>query len=220
MLALPRRACGAQTKIAAGATSSPDESPLVLRCGRASTSVAEMRIATHHPSGVACGLNRTTISALTWSNLGKRRNGGAVKKGIEIEVIWEDQNVVEFQINCSNGYFSGRAEIYASHDVLPKFASTLSGFPSKRTDSRDFELGTFDQNYTDGGVRLHFYCTDSVGHAAVEVRLRGDGCKALGEAESVALRIPIEAAAIDSFVSQVRDLKREIGARAYLQMAK
>jgi hypothetical protein len=91
-----------------------------------------MRIATHHPSGVACGLNRTTISALTWSNLGKRRNGGAVKKGIEIEVIWEDQNVVE----------------------------------------------------------------------------------------SVALRIPIEAATIDSFVSQVRDLKREIGARAYLQMAK
>src|SRR5260370_10966989 len=34
----------AQTKIAAGATSSPDESPLVLRCGRASYSVTEMWI--------------------------------------------------------------------------------------------------------------------------------------------------------------------------------
>jgi hypothetical protein len=41
MLALQCRVCVAQTKIAAGATSSPDESPLILRCGRASTSVTE-----------------------------------------------------------------------------------------------------------------------------------------------------------------------------------
>jgi hypothetical protein len=65
----------------------------------------------------------------------------------------------------------------------------------------------------------HFQCTDSVGHAVVEVKLRGGACKGMGEVESVALRIFIQAAAIDSFVFQVKQMKKEIGAAAYLQMA-
>ena len=134
--------------------------------------------------------------------------------------MWMDQDVLEFLFSCSNGRFSGHAEIYLSHDKLSELAEGLSGFPSHTKDSRDFELGTFNPDHADGGIRMHFCCTDSLGHAVVEVKLRGDASKGLGELESVALRIPIQAAAIDSFVSQIKQMENLVGATAYLQMAK
>jgi hypothetical protein len=143
-----------------------------------------------------------------------------VKNGIEVEIVWLDQHVLEFQCNCSNGRFSGQAEIYLSHDGLSDMAAALSGFPSHTNDSRQFELGTFNPNHADGGISLHFRCTDSSGHAEVEVKLRGDACKGLGELESVALRIPVQAAAIDSFVAQIKQMEKQLGAAAYLPMAK
>jgi hypothetical protein len=143
-----------------------------------------------------------------------------VKHGVEVEVIWLDADALEILFRCSNGYFSGQAEIYLSPGELFQMTEALSGFPSHPKDSRDFELGTFNPDHADGGVRIHLHCADSVGHAVVEVKLRGDACKGLGEVESVALRIPVQAAAIDSFVSQVRHMNKEVGATAYLQMAK
>ena len=118
--------------------------------------------------------------------------GGArvVENGIGLEVIWFDEieDLVEVVFSCSNGYFSGHAEIYASCDGPSKLAEVISGFPSHKGDSRDFELGTFNSDHADGGARLHFFCKDSAGHAVVEVKLRGNACKGLGEMESVALR--------------------------------
>ena len=99
-------------------------------------------------------------------------------------------------------------------------AQSLKGFPSSAKDSRELELGTFNPNHADGGVRLYCYCRDSVGHALLEVKLRGDACKGLGEPESVALLLPIEAASIDSFLSQIGTMDTEqIGATAFLSMA-
>ena len=142
------------------------------------------------------------------------------KGGIEIEVFWSDQDVIECQFRCSNGRFSGVAEIYLSHDDLPRIASALEGFPSSATDSRELELGTFNPAHADGGVRLDCYCKDSVGHVVIEVKLRGDACKSLGEPESVALILPVEAASIDSFLTQVRAIDAEqIGSSAFLPMA-
>lgn len=142
-----------------------------------------------------------------------------MKDGIEIKIIWQDVYMLEILFNCSNNCFSGQAEIYLNHDGLSNVADKLSGFPSHPKDFRDFEIGTFNPAHADGGARMHFQCTDSVGHAVVEVQLRGGACKGMGEVESVALRIPVQAAAIDSFVSQVKQMKKEIGASAYLQMA-
>jgi len=139
--------------------------------------------------------------------------------GIKIEIVWFDQDVVEYRFSCSNGPFSGSAEIYLSHDDLSKMAASLEGFPSCPSDVRNLELGTFNPKHADGGVRLRCYCKDSVGHAVMEVKLRGDACQALGEPESVALLFPIEAAAIDSFPKQVRSIDTEqIGATAILAM--
>jgi hypothetical protein len=137
-----------------------------------------------------------------------------VENGIYLEVIWFDQDVIEIVLSCSNGRFSGQAEIYLSHDGLLEFAGRLRGFPQSVSDSRTFELGTFNPSHADGGVRMKFSCRDSTGRAVVEIRLRGDACEALGEPESVALRIRIESAAIDSFVQQLAAVDSTIGAGA------
>jgi hypothetical protein len=142
------------------------------------------------------------------------------KGGIEVEVFWSDQDVIQCQVRCSNGRFSGVAEIYLSHDDLPRMVSALEGFPRSGTDSRELELGTFDPAWADGGIRLHCYCKDSAGHAVMEVTLRGDACKSLGEPESVALILPVEAASIDEFLIQVRAIDTEqVGSSAFLPMA-
>ena len=145
---------------------------------------------------------------------------GESKGGINIEIIWFDQDVVECQFSCSNGRFSGVAGIYLSHDGLSEMADGLKGFPAAPTDVRELELGTFNPKHADGGVRLRCSCEDSVGHGVIEVRLRGDRCEGLGQPESVALFLPVEAAAIDSFVMQLRSMDTEqIGTAAFLAMA-
>jgi hypothetical protein len=141
------------------------------------------------------------------------------ENGIRVEVIWFDQDVIEIILSCSNGRFSGQTEIYLSHSDLSKFADGLRGFPQRVSDSRNFELGTFDPSHADGGVTMKFSCPDSRGRAVVEIRLRGDACQALGEPESVALRVPIEPAGIDSFVEQLAAVNSTIGASATLPMA-
>jgi hypothetical protein len=103
--------------------------------------------------------------------------------GIEFEVIWWDHDLVEFSIRCSNGRFSGQAKVYLSHDDLPQTAEGLTGFPAHASDPRDFDLGWLNSNLA--GVHLHFHCLDSVGHAAVEVKLRSDNREAPRKAESV-----------------------------------
>lgn len=141
-----------------------------------------------------------------------------MERRLNFEVICSDQDVIEAVFSCSNGSFSGRAEIYLSHQAFSELADVLRGFPSSGTDSREVELGTFDSSHADGGVKMKFRCSDALGHAVVEIKLRGDGSEGLCELESVALRIPIEPAAVDSFVRQLMAMDSTIGASASLPM--
>ena len=143
-----------------------------------------------------------------------------MKSGIEFKIVWFDQDVVELRVSSSNDRFSGQASLYLGRGRLCAMADRLQGFPSNSTDYCDLELGTFNPNHAGGGVQMHFYCLDMAGHAAVDVKLRLDACKTMGEVGSVALRIPVEAAAIDSFAIQVRAMDEEqIGATAHLESA-
>jgi hypothetical protein len=144
-----------------------------------------------------------------------------LENGISLEVIWFDfdQKLIEIVFACSNGRFSGTCEVYLSRNELSELADTLKGFPLGGDDTRSAELGTFDPKYADGGVKMNFYCSDSRGHSIAEIKLRGDGCKALGEVESVALRIPIEPGGLDSFLAQIVAAGNEIGSKAFLPMA-
>lgn len=136
-----------------------------------------------------------------------------------MEVVWFDQDVIECRVTCSNGPFCGATKMYLAHDELLKAADTLGGFPSSVEDNRNIRLGAFEPDVAGGGIEMAFRCVDSAGHAVVVVRLRADGCKSVGEPQSVSLYIPVEAGAIDSFVSKARSLDDNMGAKAYLQMA-
>lgn len=144
-----------------------------------------------------------------------------MENGISCEGIWFDfdQKLIEIVFACSNGHFSGTCEVYVSQDELSELVGTLKGFPVRGSDTRSVELGTFDPKYADGGVKMNFYCSDSRGHLIAEIKLRGDGCKALGEVESVALRVPIEPGGLDSFLAQIIATGTEIGSKAFLPMA-
>ena len=140
--------------------------------------------------------------------------------GILIELGWWDTDVLQCDVSCSNGAFAGRTRIYMGHSRLTEMAGALNAFPTHVGDVRDFELATLsDPQAPAGSVLLHFCCLDSSGHIAVDVQLRGDTCAAMGQLESVALRIPLEAAAIDKFVEQLRNFRNEGGGVAHLWMA-
>jgi hypothetical protein len=51
------------------------------------------------------------------------------------------------------------------------------------------------------------------------VKLKGEFCPAFGELESVALRMLVEAAAVDSFISQIAKMEIIEGATVCLEMA-
>jgi len=72
-----------------------------------------------------------------------------VENGINLKVIWFDEveDLLEVVFSCSNGFFSGQAEIYVSCDDLSEFADSFTRFPSRPDDSRDFELGTFNPDH-------------------------------------------------------------------------
>jgi hypothetical protein len=140
--------------------------------------------------------------------------------GIRLKVIWFDEveDLLEILFSCSNRFFSGQAKMYVSTARLSKFADAIGGFPFNPDDIRDFDLGTFESGHA-GGVRLHFHCEDIAGHAVVDAKLRDAECKELGEVQSVALRIPIQAAGVDEFVKQLRQIQKTLGSSADLPKA-
>jgi len=137
-------------------------------------------------------------------------------RGLEFEVVWFDQDAIEYLVRCSNGSFGGATRLYSSHVDLTNAAGILSGFPSNIEDCRNLRLGTFAPELAGGGMT--FKCVDSAGHAVVLVTLRDDGRKGICQPQSVNLCIPVEAGAIDSFVAKVHSMDDVVGAKAYLHM--
>lgn len=140
-----------------------------------------------------------------------------MKTGVQISIIYTDEHLVELRIRASNGVFAGQADVYADSEVLAEFAGVLRGFPAGQSDSREF--GSFDVAYAGGGAGFRFYCVDSVGHAAAEVRLRSDPQAGGGVSNAVVLHIPVEAAALDSFVMQLEQMAAAVVQAALLEAA-
>jgi hypothetical protein len=139
--------------------------------------------------------------------------------GIKIEIDWFDDDAICLHVRCSNGSFSGENYLYEPPSALLEMGKMLQGFPKSPTDVRDIELGTFDATSAGGGIRLHFQCIDRVGIAKLDIKLRGAGCKALGELDSASFSFPIEPAAIDSFVSQMLKMGIHVGSCVELPKA-
>ena len=134
--------------------------------------------------------------------------------GIEIEVAWGDEHVLQLDVSASNGIFAGRIEAYGALNLAAEWAAALEGFPRNRDDCREVSTGTFSDEYAGGGASLRFVVRDAAGHCALLVRLRAaDMVRSTASAE---FTIAIEAAAVDRFVAELRGMSTDVGQRATL----
>ncbi|MGD0761434.1 MAG: hypothetical protein ABR921_21255 [Candidatus Sulfotelmatobacter sp.] len=125
--------------------------------------------------------------------------------GFQFGVLWSDDDVIELRVSAWNGTFGGSADLYVAIGRLEETAVQLHGFPDSPSDTRELTFGSFDPKFVGGGVRMHFYCADGAGHSRVEANIesRRDSAEF---AQSVHLLLPIEAASVDTFVEELRQL--------------
>ena len=133
----------------------------------------------------------------------------------ELTIESFDDDCVGIRCRGANSRFAGTVIAYASPDIISQLARAVSGFPSNAMDSRHFEFGTFDSKFAGGGVRLRLVCIDRVGHAQLRLDLRADPQQNGDETASFA--IPIEAAAVDSFVRELSTMSLSVAASATLK---
>lgn len=135
--------------------------------------------------------------------------------GIRFQTLWYDQDVIKLRVSAWNGDFGGVADIYEGIGDLDKAAGQLRGFPRNTSDMRELIFGTFDRKCAGGGVSMRFHCTDSAGHAYVETRI-DSSVLAGGTFQTVALALPIEAAAVDIFVQELQRMEEDRSSTAHL----
>lgn len=122
--------------------------------------------------------------------------------GLQFEVIYKAEDLIQVRVFAWNGSFGGTADIYVGIGRLEEIAARLKGFPASVSDRREITLGAFGPN-TAGGVEMQFYCADASGHAYVELKIES-GSLSGKTVQSAILSLPIEAAAVDSFVDDLR----------------
>jgi hypothetical protein len=134
--------------------------------------------------------------------------------GVEIRVVWFDNDMIELQIKAANNRLSGQTNFYASYDDPKGFAKILSGFPENSVDSREFELGIFG-----GSAKFKFISLDKLGHCVLNLTLLKDSDEFKGMTESVKLCMKVEPGAVDDFVRQLENMEIRVGDEAKLGMA-
>jgi hypothetical protein len=137
--------------------------------------------------------------------------------GLTIETVWSDDDMLEFQLSASsNETFSGRAAFYVARDEAEKLARYVAGYPSDRSDIREYKFGNSENSY-EGFAELLFTCQDGAGHLRVVVNLWGE---LKGDRrEHVSLIIHTLPGEIDSFVEELNGMGVRIGATAHLRDA-
>ena len=138
-----------------------------------------------------------------------------MEKGIRFKLVWEDSDLLEIALFAWNGEFGGLAHMYLGHGELVEIAKSLGGFPQSSKDERRIEMGDFN-SASFGGAILRFYTKDMAGHAAVEISLHA-GAHRAGHVQTVTLHAPLEAAALDDFVTELRKLEDQVGSTAFLK---
>lgn len=137
--------------------------------------------------------------------------------GIEISVA-EIDDPPKLRVVAADGTFAGVVELWSGAERISDFANTLQGFPARPGDRREVELGSFDRNYAGGAARLTFEAAGLSATPEVIARLEDASRERL-----VTVRLRLEAAAVDDFVTDLRALadalEREAAAIAVLRGA-
>lgn len=126
--------------------------------------------------------------------------------GFRFEIVYSDAHLLEMRVSAWNGAFGGVARVYVGLDQLQKAAATLRGFPSSLADVRELYLGAFGSKSAPGRrVAMRFYCIDRSGHPCVDSTIESEP-DANSKIQSVRLLLPVEAAAVDSFIEELSRL--------------
>ena len=130
--------------------------------------------------------------------------------GISIEIVELDEHYLGSELRAWNGRFSATTFLYLKGEDFIVFSDHISGFPSMVPDRREFSLGhRRGEGWGGGYCRMVFLTVAAVGASKVEVEFEDD----LRYSESVVtLLVPTEAAAVDRFVGQLRQVGR-LGSR-------
>jgi len=139
-----------------------------------------------------------------------------MERGVLLKLIWKDNDMVEARLSSWNGEFGGTADIYLSYGALTEIAQILDGFPERPTDVREFMLGDFDSDGC-GGASVRLHKIDLAGHLAITLTVLTGTRR--GANQTVTLHAPIEAAAVDNFVAELRKIDDEIGPTAFLRFS-
>jgi len=137
------------------------------------------------------------------------------KVGLQFEIIYKDVHLLEIRISAWNGSFGGSANVYVGLDQLTEVAEKLQRFPLSPSDVRELTLGAFGPESAGGAVSMRFYCGDRAGHTYVDSKIES-ACDPVGKAQSVFMTVPIEPAAVDSFIQQLGQLGTDQAGQAFL----
>jgi|SRR5579859_1898981 len=135
-----------------------------------------------------------------------RQNESSV--GISVEILWSDEDLFDVKVVAWNGSFGGAASLYMDIGGFDKLAAAISGFPKDNKDVREIVLGAFGREYAGGAASFKLFCIDGAGHAYIESKIES-GVESAGVFQTATLTMPIEAAAIDRFVVELRMLGRD-----------
>ena len=135
---------------------------------------------------------------------------------LTVELVWEDSDLEELAIIADNGQYRGLATVYFGRGDAGAMANALRGFPKSLSQREIFSGGSEDGD--NSFAQLVFYCTDNVGHTAIDVTLseclfhQGRRSKR----NRVELLFRFEPGALDTFCHELDAIARRLQTRAVL----
>jgi hypothetical protein len=141
-----------------------------------------------------------------------------VVSSLNFEVVWIDEHLQEIVVFASSRFFSGTVKLYGGLEELARVAEWLHGFPNSPADRREIDIGQDDlPGY--GSAKLSVFCTDALGHVAMEVRLRSCPVLEAARSESACVVINTAVGEVDRFASALRMIDKQVGEAATLRGA-
>ena len=141
------------------------------------------------------------------------------KSGIQLTKVWFDDDMIELQIEVSDGTSVFVNRVYVGHSVLAEVVGDLNVFKDQiHGGLLDVRFGEFGPEYADGGfqARLHFSRPDQL---CITCRQQSDyndfaQKQVAGEAT---MYLKTEPALLDNFIGELRGLSTGNREEAYLE---
>ncbi|MES2219732.1 MAG: hypothetical protein V4587_02055 [Acidobacteriota bacterium] len=126
-------------------------------------------------------------------------------RGLTVEYLYHDADIVEVQVSASNGHFAGSAAVYVGRHERSESADVLTGFPTSRSDVRELVWGAFGATYAGGAARLLFECVDGAHHTRISIQIEDADAR-----QSASFIAVVEPAGIDNFVPQLKCIEQQL----------